>query len=339
MDLKILKDFSLRDYNTFGVDVFARYFVSIQTKEQLNELFLIEEFSSLPKLILGGGSNILFTKDYEGLVVFINIKGIRYEERDDMVEVTVGAGEVWSDLVQFCVANGFGGVENLSLIPGKVGAAPVQNIGAYGVELKDVFSSCIAFDTHSSTFVEFSKAGCKFGYRSSIFKGEAKGRYIITSIKITLARCPEVNTSYGAIEEELKRRKITEPNIQDISTVVSDIRTHKLPNPSVIGNAGSFFKNPIVKVNFFRQLQSDFVDIPHFIVDEDNIKLAAGWLIEQCGWKGAHVGNTGTWKNQALVLVNYGNAKGSEVYEFSERIIASVYDKFKVMLEREVNIV
>jgi UDP-N-acetylmuramate dehydrogenase len=339
MSLVIQENIPLKAYNTFGIDISARYFVQIESEEHLVELFSNVEFNSVPKLILGGGSNILFTKDYEGLVVFINIKGINYNENGDIIQVCAGAGEVWNDLVQYCVVRDFAGIENLSLIPGTVGAAPVQNIGAYGVELKDVFHSCVAFDTYEKSFKSFELTDCKFGYRDSLFKSVEKDRYIITSVSLNLSRIPMINTSYGAIEQELKIQGIHYPSIRDISDVVSKIRVSKLPDPSTIGNSGSFFKNPVVDMDFFIHLQSDFVDIVHYPINKNEIKLAAGWLIEQCGWKGVKEGNTGTWKNQALVLVNYGSARGSEVYEFSEKIISTVYTKFGVYLEREVNIV
>lgn len=339
MTLVIQENKSLKAYNTFGIDVLARYFVQIEYQEQLAELFLIKKFQSTPKLILGGGSNILFTKDYDGLVIFISIKGIAHHVDGNTVHVTAGAGEVWNDLVQYCVSREFAGIENLSLIPGTVGAAPVQNIGAYGVELKDVFRSCTVFDTYSGDFKIFEREDCKFAYRDSLFKSIERGRYIITSVVLNLSNIAVINTSYGAIEQELKNQNIESPTIRDISNVVSKIRVSKLPDPSMIGNSGSFFKNPIIDVDFFIQLQSDFVDIVHYPVDKTKVKLAAGWLIEQCGWKGVREGDTGTWKNQALVLVNHGSARGTEVYGFSQKIIRSVKAKFGVELEREVNII
>jgi UDP-N-acetylmuramate dehydrogenase len=338
MSIVILENTSLKGHNTFGIEAFARYFVQIESEEQLIELFSIEKFHSLPKLILGGGSNILFTKDYDGLVIFVNIKGISHEVKEHLVQVTAGAGEVWNDLVQYCVTRDFAGIENLSLIPGTAGAAPVQNIGAYGVELKDVFQSCTAFDTQTQSFAVFSREDCKFAYRDSLFKSIEKDRYIITSISLGLSTTPMINTSYGAIEQELKNRAIETPDIRDISEVVSSIRVSKLPDPSTIGNSGSFFKNTIIDIDSFNQLQSKFEEIVHYPVGADNVKIAAGWLIEQCGWKGVKHGNTGTWKNQALVLVNHGGAEGAEVYDFSEKIIASVFTRFGVTLEREVNV-
>lgn len=338
MSLLIQQNISLKTYNTFGVEVFAKYFVSIKSEEELQQLFLMPEFISIPKLVLGSGSNILFTKDYDGLVVLIDIKGVSHSITNDSVLVIAQAGEVWNDLVKYCVERGFAGIENLSLIPGTAGAAPVQNIGAYGTELKDVFQECRVFDTRNKEFFIFKKEDCHFSYRDSIFKSRERERYIITSIVLKLSTIPRINISYGSIQDELTKRGIHSPTIQDVAKVVSHIRVAKLPDPCMIGNSGSFFKNPVIDVDFFVQIQSDFVDIVHYPMADNKVKIAAGWLIEQCGWKGKKVGNTGTWKNQALVLVNHGNATGSEVYSFSERVIASVYSKFGIRLEREVNV-
>lgn len=339
MPVIIQENKSLKAYNTFGVDAFARYFVQIDEAEQLTELFTLAQFQLMPRIILGGGSNVLFTKDFDGLVVFINIKGIEHQIREDLVYVHAGAGEVWNDLVQYCVTKDFAGIENLSLIPGTVGAAPVQNIGAYGVELKDTFHSCQAFDTHTHEFKTFEKQDCQFGYRESIFKSIEKSRYIITSLSLRLSGTPLLNTSYGAIAHELAQQEIHEPTIQDVSAIVSRIRVSKLPDPTTIGNSGSFFKNPILKADFFKTLQARFPEVISYPIHEGEVKVAAGWLIERCGWKGLQDGNTGTWKNQALVLVNHGGATGMEVYNFSEKIIKSVFEKFGIVLEREVNVV
>lgn len=340
MQSKVLENVSLKDYNTFGVEARASFFIEISRREELPEIYNNPRYYSVPKLVLGGGSNVLFTQNFNGLIVHIGIQGISVRETQDTVLVRSGGGVKWNDLVQYCVSKGYAGIENLSLIPGTVGASPVQNIGAYGVELRDVFRSCIAYDTLEHKWRVFDNAACEFGYRDSIFKQPLhKGRYIICEVELELSRSPNINTSYGAIQSELNARGINHPTIADVSQVVSHIRVTKLPDPSTIGNSGSFFKNPIVDFNFFRHLQSKFVDIIHFPTNTGKIKLAAGWLIEQCGWKGVRYGNTGTWKNQALVLVNYGNASGTEVYDFSERIIASVFEKFGVRLEREVNMV
>lgn len=340
MQLDVLENISLKNYNTFGVEANAAFFFEVSEPEQLTGLYEHPSYQDTPKLVLGGGSNILFTQNYAGLVVHIAIPGISEFKTSNAIHIRSGAGVRWHDLVRYCVIRGYGGIENLSLIPGTVGAAPVQNIGAYGVELKDVFYSCKAFDTEEQQWRLFTKEDCAFGYRESIFKKkENKGRFIITEVELCLPIDSAINTSYGAIQSELARREIVHPTISDVSEVVCDIRVAKLPDPSTIGNSGSFFKNPIIDFSFFRHLQSKFVDIVHYRLDKHKVKIAAGWLIEQCGWKGVRYGNTGTWKNQALVLVNNGNATGSEVYVFSEQIIASVYEKFEIELQREVNVV
>lgn len=331
------ENISLKSYNSFGISVCARYFINVEHAEQLKAIFETTPVDE-PILILGGGSNMLFTKDFEGLVIKMSIDGISYEDHGDEVLVSAGAGVVWNDLVSFCVKKGFGGIENLTLIPGTVGASPIQNIGAYGVEVKDVFVSCRAFDRETLTFKDFSREDCKFAYRESVFKNEFKGRYIITSVTFGLSKQPKLRLEYGAIREELHKRGIENPTIADISSVVASIRVSKLPDPSTIGNAGSFFKNPIIKKEQFEKVQQNFPDVVHFLLGDGEVKLAAGWLIEQCGFKGKVVGQTGTWKNQALVLVNHGYASGQEVYNFSEQIINSVYAKFGVILSREVNI-
>jgi UDP-N-acetylmuramate dehydrogenase len=335
----IRENVSLKKHNTFGVAAEARWFAEIQSEQDLVDLFADSKVQDLPLLIIGGGSNMLFTQDVDGLVVWMNNKGITHCEEAESILVTAAAGEVWNDLVNYTVNHGFAGMENLSLIPGTVGASPVQNIGAYGVELDTIFELCKAFEIKTGQFRTFTKSECGFSYRESIFKQELKGRYIITEVTYRLKKSAEINSSYGAIQDELAKRGIDHPSIKDISEVVSAIRVSKLPDPSTIGNAGSFFKNPIIPISQFRQLQSSFPDIVHYPAGEDKIKLAAGWLIEQCGWKGKIQGNTGTWKNQALVLVNHGNASGKEVFEFSEQIIQSVYERFQVRLEREVNVI
>jgi UDP-N-acetylmuramate dehydrogenase len=328
---------SLKPYNTFGISVKAKSFVEISSEDDLTDL-LRKDITKEPYLILGGGSNILFTQDFDGLVLKISIPGLSSNITEDYVEVTAGAGVVWHDLVMYCVNNGFAGVENLSLIPGTVGASPVQNIGAYGVELKDVFQSCTAFEIKTGNKRKFMFDDCAFGYRESIFKTELKGKYIITSVVFKLTDKPKLNTQYGAIQDELKIRNIEQPTIKDISDVVSSIRVGKLPDPSTIGNAGSFFKNPVISSEQFARVHTRFPDVVHYSMSDGMEKLAAGWLIEQCGFKGVTIGNTGTWKYQALVLVNHGSATGVEVYSFSEKIIHAVDAKFGVLLEREVNI-
>lgn len=329
---------SLKPYNTFSINANANLFVEIKKESELKELFDEIDQNAQEILVLGGGSNMLFTKDFKGLVIKISIPGINYVENDDEVSLSAGAGVIWNDLVTFCVAKGFAGIENLTLIPGTVGASPIQNIGAYGVELKDVFSSCTAFEIATGQIKTFSYADCKFGYRESIFKNELKGKYIITSVNFILNKKAIIRTQYGAITAELAQRNIRQPSIADVSKVVAAIRVSKLPDPSTIGNAGSFFKNPVIEKAQFEELFAKFPELVHYPAPAGKIKLAAGWLIEQCGFKGKVVGQTGTWKNQALVLVNHGYASGQEVYDFSEQIIASVHAKFGVALSREVNI-
>ncbi len=329
---------SLQSFNTFGIDVNANYFAEVKSEADLKEVFDHPIAKTQNLLVLGGGSNMLFTKNFEGLVVKVSIPGISYQIQGDEVSVVAGGGVVWNDLVNYCVAQGFAGIENLSLIPGTVGASPIQNIGAYGVELKDVFTSCMAFEIATGKIKTFDHADCKFGYRDSVFKNELKGLYIITSVQFHLSKQAKLQTHYGAITTELANRHITEPTIADVSAVVAAIRVSKLPDPKTIGNAGSFFKNPVISVEEFERLVQKFPDVVHYPAPNGKVKLAAGWLIEQCGFKGVVVGETGTWKNQALVLVNHGGASGQEVYDFSEQIINTVYAKFLVGLEREVNI-
>jgi UDP-N-acetylmuramate dehydrogenase len=337
--LQIQQNVSLKNFNTFGVDVNARYFAEINHEGELVELFMDPQWQQTERLVIGGGSNMLLISDFDGLVIRMNIRGIEHRINHEEVFIEAGAGEVWNDLVNFCVARNYAGLENLSLIPGSVGASPIQNIGAYGVELKDVFNSCKAFEIATGQFKTFSKDDCKFSYRESVFKDELKGQYIIVSVKFQLSLIPNLNLSYGAIAQELANRHVIEPTIKDVSQVVSHIRVAKLPDPSTIGNAGSFFKNPVITVAEFEPLQAKFPEIVNYPAGEGYIKLAAGWLIEQCGWKGKVIGHTGTWKNQALVLVNHGGATGEEVYSFSSQIIDSVYTKFGVTLQREVNII
>nr|WP_294794277.1 UDP-N-acetylmuramate dehydrogenase [uncultured Mucilaginibacter sp.] len=337
--LQIQENVSLKNFNTFGVDVNARFFVEINHEDDLVELFMDPQWQHTRRLVMGGGSNMLLINDFDGLVIRLNIRGIEHRINHNEVFVEAGAGEVWNDLVNYAVKHDFAGLENLSLIPGSVGASPIQNIGAYGVELKDVFESCKAFEIATGKFKTFTKADCKFGYRESVFKDELKEQFIITSVKFHLSLIPNLNLKYGAIEQELAYRGITQPNIKDVSQVVSHIRVAKLPDPSTIGNAGSFFKNPVITADEFAPILINRPDVVHYPAGEGLVKLAAGWLIEQCGWKGKVVGNTGTWKNQALVLVNHGGATGQEVYNFSSQIIDSVYTKFGVALQREVNII
>jgi len=335
---QLQENISLKPYNTFGIDVKARFFAEIFDKEDLKVLSESTVFLENKLLVLGGGSNMLFTQDFEGLVLKISIPGISAEFTELDVIVTSGAGVVWNDFINYCIEEDFAGVENLTLIPGTVGASPIQNIGAYGVELKDVFDSCEAFEIASGTFKQFSFDECQFAYRDSVFKNELKGQYIITSVTFRLNTQRKINSQYGAIQSILAERSITKPDIADISSIVAEIRVSKLPDPSTIGNAGSFFKNPVIEKEAFEKVKLLFPELISYPAGKGMMKLAAGWLIEQCGFKGVVEGHTGTWKNQALVLVNHGGATGKEVYSFSEKIIDTVYDRFGVKLEREVNI-
>ena len=334
----IQENISLKPFNTFSIAANARYFVEIFSEAELEAFLADAGHQSGEMLVLGGGSNVLFTQDFPGLVVKISIPGINQISNSSAVIVEAGAGVVWNDFVQYCVKNNLAGVENLSLIPGTVGASPIQNIGAYGVELKDVFFNCTGYDIATGIKRIFSYEDCKFGYRDSVFKNELKGRYIITSVSFKLSRQAKLNTQYGAIQSELTIRNITSPTIADISTIVSEIRVSKLPDPSTIGNAGSFFKNPVIEGSKLEAIQELYPEIVNYPVGHGYFKIAAGWLIESCGFKGKVVGETGTWKNQALVLVNHGQATGQEVYSFSEQIINAVCQKFGIKLEREVNI-
>jgi len=337
--LQLEENVSLKNFNTFGIEAKARYFIEISSEEELAELFMDPQWHQTERLVIGGGSNLLLVKDFEGLVIRMNIRGIVHRINHEEVLVEAGAGENWNELVNYCVNHNFAGMENLTLIPGSVGASPIQNIGAYGVELKDVFESCRALEITTGQVKVFSKEDCHFGYRESVFKSALKGQYIITSVKFRLSAMPKLNLSYGAIEQELNNRGITQPTIKDVSAVVAAIRVSKLPDPSTIGNSGSFFKNPVIPAAQFQDLYKQYPGISHYPAGEGLVKLAAGWLIEQCGWKGKVIGNTGTWKNQALVLVNHGRATGQEIYDLSSQIIDSVYQRFGVLLEREVNII
>ncbi|MCH2230665.1 MAG: UDP-N-acetylmuramate dehydrogenase [Crocinitomicaceae bacterium] len=329
---------SLKPHNTFGIEVNAKRFATFSSTEEL--ISILKERNNDELLVLGGGSNVLFTKDFDGLVIKNEILGFEIIDQDnDSVQVKVGAGEVWHDFVMKCIDLRFAGLENLSLIPGSVGASPMQNIGAYGVEIKDVFVELEAYHIGSGKTRTFSKEECQFGYRESIFKHEFKGQYIITSVTYKLSMSNKINSSYGAIQAELKSKGITRPTIKDISNAVIKIRSSKLPNPKEIGNAGSFFKNPIVDKSILEKIQNEYEIVPNYPGPEGKVKLAAGWLIEQAGWKGKTFENYGVHKNQALVLVNYSDATGGNILDLSTQIIADVFKKFGVRLEREVNVV
>lgn len=334
----ILSNVNLKDYNTFGISVKADKFASFSSIGELNQILNRKENN--PLLVLGGGSNILFTKDFAGLVIKNEIKGFEIiTENDEHVYIKSGAGEVWHEFVLHCITNNYGGIENLSLIPGNVGASPMQNIGAYGIEIKDVFVELEAYHIQSKEIHTFTKEQCAFGYRESVFKRKLKDQYIILSVTYRLTKKHAINSSYGAIEEELQAMGITSPTIKNISDAVIAIRSSKLPDPLVIGNAGSFFKNPVVDAELLAKIQQEYQDVPNYPLTENEIKLAAGWLIEKAGWKGKTIGSYGVHKNQALVLVNYNDATGSEIFDLSQLIIEDVERKFGVRLEREVNIV
>lgn len=338
--MKIQQNYSLKKLNTFGIDASAQFFAQFSSLEEVQEILSDSKFTYTNKLILGGGSNLLFTKDFDGIVLKNDLKGIELiNEDNNFYYVRAAAGEVWHNFVMHCIDHNYAGVENLSLIPGCVGASPMQNIGAYGVEIKDNFFELHALRISDKSLHIFTNSDCKFGYRESIFKHELKNQFIIISVTFKLRKVPVFHTSYGAIEKELEAMNVSEINIQSISQAVCNIRRSKLPDPAVIGNAGSFFKNPEINRSKFETLKTDFPTIVGYDLENGNVKLAAGWLIEQCGWKGKTFDEAGVHKNQALVLVNYGNAKGNEIYDLSQKIMDSVKEKFDVDLEREVNIV
>lgn len=335
------ENFSLQPYNTFGIDAKARYFTEVSSVEELLEALNTPATQTLPLLFLGGGSNILLTKDFEGLAVQLNLKGIHEDLiSENEVLVTVKAGENWHEFVLFCLEKNYGGMENLSLIPGNVGTSPMQNIGAYGVEIKDTFVSCTVLNLENLQLETFNREQCQFGYRDSVFKQEGKGKYVIVEVSFILTRKNhQLKTSYGAIQSELEKSGIEHPTIQDISKAVITIRQSKLPDPKKTGNAGSFFKNPTIPLTQFEELQQKFDNIQGY-PNGDFVKVPAGWLIEQCGWKGKQIGNVASHQLQSLVIINAtGKATGKEIFDFSTMIIDSVMEKFGIELEREVNII
>jgi UDP-N-acetylmuramate dehydrogenase len=338
--LTIQSNVSLKSYNTFGIDVTTRYLVEVDNDQDIQTLLQLPDIQSLPKLILGGGSNLLLTQDFNGLVIKINIKGIEtVKENQDYVWLRAGAGESWHEFVMYCVERGLGGIENLSLIPGTVGAAPMQNIGAYGVEIKDTFDRLEAVDIATGVKRTFTNADCRFGYRDSVFKNEEKGQYIISNVLFRLDKNPVFHISYGDIQKTLEQMGIKELTIKAISEAVIKIRRSKLPDPAEIGNAGSFFKNPEIPASQYEALKNKYPDLPGYIINEKIVKVPAGWLIEQCGWKGKRFGTIGVHARQALVLVNYGGGKGIEIKQLAERIQASVEERFGICLHTEVNFV
>ena len=337
--MQVLQDVSLQPHNTFGIEAQARHWVTITATEQLQALLRDPTYQSVPKLVLGGGSNVLFTQDFEGLLIKIAIPGISVAmEDDDEVHVRSGAGVGWHDLVMHCIEQGYGGLENLSLIPGTVGAAPMQNIGAYGVEIKDVFSSLEAVEIATGDRRTFDSNDCQFGYRSSVFKHERRGQYIITSVTLRLQKHPTLNTSYGAIAETLAQKQIHAPTMRDVSEAVIEIRRSKLPDPQQVGNAGSFFKNPVISRDQYEALRTDYPTMPGYAAEE-TVKVPAGWLIEQCGWKGKRLGNIGVHDKQALVLVHFGGGRGDALMTLAQDIKASVFQRFGITIEPEVNVI
>lgn len=337
--MNIAKNYPLNRLNTFGLDVKAKAYCEVTTEAEVIELAASGTWSGKQKFILGGGSNILFTHDLDALCLHNRILGIRKLKEDaEHVWIQSGGGEVWHNLVVHCVEKNYGGIENLSLIPGSAGAAPIQNIGAYGVELKETFWELNAIHLETGEMKTFSASDCNFGYRESIFKHELKNLYIIVSITLRLNKNPSFNTSYGAIEQELKAMNVSSPSVANISQAVINIRRSKLPDPAVIGNCGSFFKNPEVPLEKFDELKSNFSDIVGYKTATGKVKLAAGWLIEQCGWKGKRSGHVGMHAQQALVLVNFGGATGIELLDHASKVRKSVLEKFDVLLEMEVNI-
>jgi len=337
--MTIIDNASLKSFNTFGINAKAQSYCNISTIEDLRTV--LKEHHSNPLFILGGGSNMLLTKDIEALVLHINLKGIEIvSEKENTVIIKAMAGENWHNFVLWCLQHNYGGIENLSLIPGNIGTAPIQNIGAYGVELKDAFVSCEATNIDDQSIKTFSKSDCKFGYRESIFKQDLKGQYIITSVNIELTKINhKLHTDYGVIRNELKVQEIENPTIQDISNAVIAIRQSKLPDPKEIGNSGSFFKNPIISAKEFIELERNFPDVPSYKISEEAVKIPAGWLIEKAGFKGKRFNDYGVHNKQALVLVNYGNASGKEIFELAQLIQKTVKRLFNISIDTEVNII
>lgn len=338
--MHIKKNISLKDYNTFGINVYCNEYTELNTINDIIEF--CDYLKNNPKkfLLLGGGSNILFTNNFEGICAHVNLKGISFETRPNGNSYAKAyAGETWHEFVQITLSKGLGGLENLSLIPGKVGAAPMQNIGAYGVEIKDHFHSLEAIEIASGNIHTFSNKDCQFGYRESIFKKELKGKYIIISVTFELSSNMPTKMSYGAITDVLNSKQIVNPTYLQISEAVISIRQSKLPNPSELGNAGSFFKNPEISLTHYNSLKEKYPDLHSYPLSDTTVKVPAGWLIEKAGWKGKIVGNTGAHRSQALVLVNYGQANGNEIVALSKAIQDSVFELFEIHLETEVNII
>ena len=337
--MTIQNNFSLKKYNTFGIEAKAKQFVAVHSIEDL--ITILKEHQSERKFILGGGSNMLLTQDIQALVIHIDLKGKKVlKEDDDFVWVESQAGENWHEFVLWTIDQNYGGLENMSLIPGNVGTTPVQNIGAYGTEIKDTFVSCEAIAIETQVMKTFTKEDCHFGYRESIFKHEAKDEFIITSVVFKLTkRNHKINTSYGDITKELEKQNVTTPTLKDVSNAVIAIRQSKLPDPAALGNSGSFFKNPIIPKEQYEKAHALHPEMPHYVVSETEVKVPAGWLIEKAGFKGKRFGDAGIHKNQALVLVNYGNATGQEILAVSRNIQTTVLKEFGIAIEAEVNVI
>ena len=338
---EISQNVSLQSMNTLGVHAVASSLVTIRSTDDLISLHQSEFFERDLPFVLGGGSNILFKNDITKPILKMSISGVDIVEiKDREIFIKIGAGEIWHDFVSWAVLHGYGGTENLALIPGTVGAAPIQNIGAYGVELKDIFESLEIFDMQTGSIKTFTEKDCRFGYRDSIFKHELKGKIIVTSVTLRLRRKDhQINDSYTSLRNYLIEKNIKNPTISDIYHAVVSIRKSKLPDPASLGNAGSFFKNPIVEKSVFERMKNEFQEVPHFVVDKNSVKIPAGWLIEKAGWKGRRVGNVGTYENQALVIVNHGNATGDEIFRHAKSIQNSVKEIFGINLMPEVNVV
>ena len=339
--IKILERVNLKPYNTFGIGAEASHFVEVTNEDEIREVFTTAKNKFKNVLILGGGSNVLFTKNFDGLVVHNSLKGIEVIDKNDQrTTIKVASGEVWHELVMHAVDNNWGGIENLSLIPGTVGAAPMQNIGAYGVEVKEVIVSVDAIDRATGALRSFDRDECKFGYRESVFKHELREKFFISSVTLSLSNNNHhLNISYGAISDTLKQMNVLQPTIRDVSNAVIAIRRSKLPDPSVIGNAGSFFKNPVISTQQYQQLKNRFPSMPGYTSENQEVKVPAGWLIEQCSLKGFRIGDVGVHQHQALVLVNYDNGSGDEILELSKKVQRTVKETFGIELHAEVNII
>lgn len=337
--MELHKNYSLKTYNTFGINAYAKNFIAITTTTELAKV--IQQNAGKKLFILGGGSNMLLTQDIDALVIHINNKGVEVVQEDaNSVHIKAMAGENWHEFVRHCIDNNYGGIENMSLIPGNVGTAPIQNIGAYGAEIKDTFVSCQAMNISTQKVVTFTKEECQFAYRESIFKNNLKGKYIITSVTFKLTKTNHnINIAYGDISKELTKNGITNPTIKDVSNAVIAIRQSKLPDPNELGNSGSFFKNPIVSKELFNKVYAQHPEMPHYIISDTEVKVPAGWLIEQSGFKGKRFGDAGVHKKQALVLVNYGTATGQEILALAKKIQTTVYENFGIAITTEVNII